>query len=327
VLKLDQDVEGAFDSDLAALLSVRRLRPHPLVDNKCIAAQNGLAIGALARAGRVDLAVRCASRWVGFGVSLPHQVTKGRAKGLGFLDDYAFLADGLLDLFDVTENPRWRAAALVLAEEMDRLFRSGDRYYATSEKHEVLFGRSVPALDQAVPSALAVAARVWFRLGEADSSRRVLVANVGWIQRTTRASHSLVLLAFEDMIAFPEADRSVAGAQDSVRVALEPRELTADEAGWATTEVVIHVPAGMHINSNDPTAKWLTPTSLRVEGLLGEASFPEGETYSGEVRIPVRLRAAKHTEEFQMRVRYQACTQSECQMPAETVLSGVVIVR
>jgi uncharacterized protein YyaL (SSP411 family) len=330
VLKLDQDVEGAFDQDLSALLGARSGRHHPLVDDKCVASSNGLAIGALAIAGRTDLARACARAWLDAKATigeLPHQVTKGRAKGSGYLDDYAYLADGLLDLFDATEEPEWRSAAEKLCEETDALFRSGDRYFATSERHEQLFGRTVPALDHSVPSALAVAARVKFRLGQYDDARRIVLSSIGWVQRTTRATHSLVLLAFEDLVQFPDASRALQTTQAEVNVTLDPREAIADEKGWAETDLVIRVPEGMHINSKDPTAKWLTPTSLRVEGVLGEASFPEGETYSGEVRIPVRLRAKKSTEEFLMRVRYQPCTESECLLPQETVVTGVVIVR
>jgi hypothetical protein len=84
----------------------------------------------------------------------------------------------------------------------------------------------------------------------------------------------------------------------------------------------------MHVNSNDPTAKWLTPTALHVEGVLGEASFPTafGDVYRGEVRIPLRLRPKKGTEEYELRVRYQPCTETECLLPQEAVLVGVVIV-
>ncbi|MCH8980151.1 MAG: hypothetical protein IH945_13065, partial [Armatimonadetes bacterium] len=79
-----------------------------------------------------------------------------------------------------------------------------------------------------------------------------------------------------------------------------------DDEGWAHAEVVIQIPEGLHINSNDPTAKWLTPTTVRVEGVLGEAGFPEGDEYVGEVRIGLRLRPKGGTEEFELTVRYQA---------------------
>jgi hypothetical protein len=92
--------------------------------------------------------------------------------------------------------------------------------------------------------------------------------------------------------------------------------------------VTISLPEGVHINTNDPPARWLVPTSLRVEGVLGEAGFPETEAdrYEGEVNIPVRLRAKSRTEEFGLTVRFQPCTDSECFEAVERQFSGVLIV-
>jgi uncharacterized protein YyaL (SSP411 family) len=329
VLKLDQDVGGAFDPDLLALAKARSGRTHPLVDDKCLASANGLAIGALAKAGETEMAAVCARRWLQERV-LPHQVTRGRAKGEAFLDDYAAMANGLLDLFDATEERGWRDAASRLADEMCALFRTGDRFYATSTAHEELFGRTVPALDHSTPSPVAEAARALYRLGRHEEARRALLDCLGWMQRTSRAAHSLVLLAFCDLLDHPDADRTFgAQAGPSVAVRLEPREVPVGDDGWAHTEVVMRIPDGLHVNSSDPGAKWLTPTTVRVEGVFGEASFPsaQGDTYSGELRIPLRLRPKKGSDEFQLTVRYQPCTETECLLPQEAVLSGVVLVQ
>jgi len=332
VLKLDQDVEGSFDSDLAALLALRSERVHPLIDEKCVASHNALAIGALAQSGDTELASACASAWASAFEALgqlPHQITNGNKKGLGFLDDYAYMANAVLDLHAATNEPKWLQTADAIADQMCGLFQDGDRFTATSERHEELFGRTVPALDHATPSPLAAAARALYRLGRTEEARKVLLGSLGWMQRTSRAAHSLVLLAFEDMIAHPDAGRAVGKAsKPEVTVRLEPREAAVDKDGWAETEVVIQIPEGMHINSNDPTAKWLTATALHVEGVFGEASFPapNGERYEGEVRIPLRLRAKSKTDEFVLRVRYQACTESECLLPQEATLTGVVLV-
>ena len=328
VLKLDEDVAGAFDGQLPLLLERRRARTHPLIDDKCVLGPNGLAIGALARSGHADLASKCAARWLAE-PRLPHQVTKGRAKGEPFLDDLAYFANGLLDLHEATEDHQWRAAAESVVAHMVSDFREGDRFFSTAKHHEALFGRTVPALDHALPSATAEAARALYRLGRTDEARRTLLDSLGWMQRTSRGAHSLVLLAFEDMIDHPDADRTVSGGvSKEVSVRLEPSEPIADDQGWAHAEVVLQIPEGLHINSNDPTAKWLTPTQLHVEGVLGEASFPTaaGEAYKGEVRIAVRLRPGPATKEFLLRVRYQPCTETECLLPQESVLTGVVVV-
>ncbi|HXH61866.1 MAG TPA: DUF255 domain-containing protein [Fimbriimonadaceae bacterium] len=326
VLYLDQDVEGHFDDDLAELADARSKRVPPMTDDKAIAAVNALVIGAFAKSGRVEEAAKCADVWVERGV--PHQITKGEAKGAGFLDDHVYLANALMDLFDATEDHKWRGAAIETMRKADSLFRDGDRYYFTSTEHEVLFGRSVPALDFSVPSALADAARAKFRLGEFDDARAVLLASAGWMQRTARAAHGLMLALFEDLVAFPKADRSITIEKREVGLRLEPSEATVDNEGWATINLVLEIPEGMHVNSNDPTAKWLTPLSLHVEGVFGEASFPtaDGEVYRGTTVVPVRLKPKNKSAEFQLRVRYQPCTESECLLPQEALLSGTVLV-
>ena len=328
VLVLDQDVEGAFDSDLSALMEARSGRERPMTDDKAILALNGLAIGSLALSGRVGLAVACAERWLREGGDLPHQISRGVGSGLGFLDDYSYFANGLLDLFDATEDVRWSEAAGEIVDAMCLMFRDGSdgSFFYTSERHEELFGRRKPAMDSAMPSAVAEAARALFRLGRADEARRALVASLGWMQRMPRSTMSLLALALDDLVESPDAPLEADTAARGVTVRLEPREITVDDEGWGHAEVVIQIPEGLHINSNDPTAKWLTATTVRVEGVLGEAGFPEGDVYTGETRIGLRLRPKGGTEEFELTVRYQACTESECHLPQEEKLAGVVIV-
>ncbi len=327
ILKLDQDIEGSFDEDLGRLAEARSRREHPLIDTKCIAAYNGLAISGLALNGRVELASECAQAWTSLFGSIGHLPRQADRADLGYLEDYAYMANGLLDLFDASHDKQWRGAAERVVDQMCELFQAGDRFTSTSDRHEELFGRTVPALDGATPSALAEAARAVWRIGRHAAARRTLLDCLGWMQRTSRATHSLALLAFEDMVAFPEAERTLAEASRSiVTISLDPAEPTAGRDGWAHADVVFRVPDGMHINSNDPTAKWLTPTALHVEGVLGEAAFPGGETYSGEVRVPLRLRAGTKTQEFLLRVRYQACTESECLLPQEAEIPGRVVV-
>ncbi|MCH7945249.1 MAG: thioredoxin domain-containing protein, partial [Armatimonadetes bacterium] len=281
VLVLGQDAEGAFDEDLALLMEARSGRERPLTDDKAILGLNGLAIGALAAYGRVDLATACAERWLReFGADgvLPHQICRGVASGLGFLDDYAYFANGLLDLADATDDTRWSEAAAEIVDAMCSMFRDGSdgsggsdgSFFYTSERHEHLFGRTKPAMDSAMPSPVAEAARALFRSGRADEARRALVACLGWMQRMPRSTMSLLALALDDLLESPDAPLEAdATAQPGVTVLLEPREITVDSEGWAHAEVVIQIPERLHINSNDPPAKWLTPTTVRVEGVLG----------------------------------------------------------
>ncbi len=106
------------------LFTARSKRPRPHLDNKILTSWNGLIISALAKGYAVlgdeeyrDAAQRAAS----FVLSRMHDAESGQllrrycdgeAAVAGFLDDYAFFAQALLDLFEATSDPAWLEAAV-----------------------------------------------------------------------------------------------------------------------------------------------------------------------------------------------------------------------
>ncbi len=153
------------------LLAVRSKRPRPLVDTKILTGWNGLMIRGLADSGRVfgnegykDAAARAADFVLkhardGQG-RLQRTYAGGQAKVLAYLDDYAYLADGLIALHRATGDARWLDAAGELTEAQIRLFwddQVGGFFYASSE-HEPLIARSKLPVDGATPSAGAITA-------------------------------------------------------------------------------------------------------------------------------------------------------------------------
>lgn len=114
---------------MAKLLDVRQKRPEPPRDFTAVAGLNGLMISALARAGAafggksyLDAATSAA-----LAISTSHWNAKTktllRAPGVEALsEDYAFLAQGLLDLFDATYDVRWLELAVTLQQRHDALF-------------------------------------------------------------------------------------------------------------------------------------------------------------------------------------------------------------
>ncbi len=111
-----------------ALLEARSRRERPLTDDKALADWNGLMIGAMARAGARLAEPRylaAAERAAGFVLSrladatdgtLLHAFREGRAHVAAFLDDYAFLVEGLLQLHGATGEKRWLGEAVRLAQ-------------------------------------------------------------------------------------------------------------------------------------------------------------------------------------------------------------------
>jgi uncharacterized protein YyaL (SSP411 family) len=210
-----------LESARRKLLAVRERRVWPGRDEKLLVGWNGLMIGALARASRVldrpDLA-EAATRAVDFiraelvsGGRLKATYKDGRARLAAYLDDYAFLAHGLLDLLQC----RWRASDLALATELvDVLLahfvdaRGG--FFFTADDHEQLLAKPKPFADEAVPSGNGVAAVTLVALGHLLGEQRYLDA----AERTVRAAwhsierypegHATLLAALDELLTPPE---------------------------------------------------------------------------------------------------------------------------
>src|SRR4029078_10145985 len=107
----------------------RAERPQPLRDDKAIASWNGLALAAFARAGRLNTGIRLAEFLLG-----PLSTSDGRlhrtwrdgvAKGTGYLEDYADVAYGLMELHAATGEPRFLLEAHRRAQGALPLFAHG----------------------------------------------------------------------------------------------------------------------------------------------------------------------------------------------------------
>ncbi len=161
----------------AALFAVRERRPRPAKDDKVLTDWNGLMIAALATGARVlddeDLAEAAAQaasflldRLVRDG-RLLHRYRDGEAAIRAFLPDHAFLALGLVELYETTFEPRWLFEARRLADEVLRLFPDGDRggFLLAPSDGERLLAPVKDLYDGAIPSGNSVAALVLARLG------------------------------------------------------------------------------------------------------------------------------------------------------------------
>ena len=160
----------------AKLLTARARRVRPATDDKVLTAWNGLMIGAFARAfqafGREeDLAsARQAARFVLENLSendrLLASYREGRAQLNAYLDDHAFLARGLLELYESGFERADLDAATRLARRMVERFedRTAGGFFFTSDDHEKLLTRSRSLYDGALPAGAGVAAEVLLRL-------------------------------------------------------------------------------------------------------------------------------------------------------------------
>jgi len=181
VLSLEQipsaGERALLDRAEASLLPLRAGRPPPLTDNKVLTAWNGLAISAFARAGfafgRGDLiarAARAAEMLLTVHRDASGQLLRssldGQARHTALLEDHAFLAAGLVDLFEATGEARFLRQALALHELLEDQFADLDGgYFRAPLDHPTPLAREKPGYDGAEPTGNSVAALTLLRLG------------------------------------------------------------------------------------------------------------------------------------------------------------------
>jgi hypothetical protein len=172
----EAEVKAALAHARTRLYESRSRRVPPMRDEKVLTGWNALAVGTFAAAGRVLGAERYVAiaaetadfLWTAMRTEgrLLHTWFAGRAKQRAFLDDHAFLAAALLDLYDADGQPTHiaRAEELVGALETRFLDREGGGYYFTPDDGERLIARTKPGVDGSLPSGNGVAALVLLRL-------------------------------------------------------------------------------------------------------------------------------------------------------------------
>ena len=161
-----------------ALYAARAKRVAPSVDRKVVVSWNALMISAFARAafvlGEPQYGER-AARGANFilehldrGGRLQRSAIDGRGEGSGYLDDYAFLIQALLDLFEAGGEVKWLQRAIVLQRTLEAHFWDAPQggYFLTADDAEKLLTREKPDSDGAEPAGNSVAALNLARLAE-----------------------------------------------------------------------------------------------------------------------------------------------------------------
>lgn len=162
------------------LFATRARRPRPPVDDKIVTAWNGMMISAFARAGaafdesRYLAAAESAAQFLRAHLydakskRLARSYRAGSAAPEGFLDDYANLIAGLVDLYEADFQFHWLAWAAALQEKQDALFRDAQRggYFDSADSGSSLPARTREGYDGAEPAPNSVAAMNLLRLAQ-----------------------------------------------------------------------------------------------------------------------------------------------------------------
>jgi hypothetical protein len=211
-----------------ALFARRATRVRPFLDDKVLTDWNGLAIAAFARAAAAFDEPRylaAARRAAEFALGelrdergrLFKRWRHGARAFDGTLEDYAFLAWGLLELHQAAQEPRWLEAALALTEAMRAHFADAEAggFFTSADDAEALIFRHKEVYDGALPSGNSVAAWNLLRLArltgrqELEEDARRTLAAFGSAARMP-AAHTLYLLAL-DFALGPSFEVVVAG--------------------------------------------------------------------------------------------------------------------
>jgi uncharacterized protein YyaL (SSP411 family) len=216
--ELEADMEGARSE----LWEAREKRVHPGTDDKVLVSWNGLMISALAQAHQVlgearalDAARRAAS-FVLESMRRPDgrlfaTSRGGRAHLDAYLDDYAFLIQALIDLYESDFDERWIQEALALEAIVAERFADTEKggWFTTASDHETLIARLKNPHDGALPSGNGVQALNLLRLaeltGRGELSRRAEtgIRSLGAMVNHYPAAFSQLLLAVDFLAAGP----------------------------------------------------------------------------------------------------------------------------
>jgi uncharacterized protein YyaL (SSP411 family) len=224
--RLDGEIDDALAARLrplrAKLLAARKTRVRPATDDKVLTAWNGLMISAFARAyqafGREEdlTSARRAADFVRRALWKDGRLLvawrRGTAQLPAYLDDYAFFARGLVDLYEADFDRRDLDDAAAIARALVAHFGDGaGGFHFTADDHEALLARTKSTWDGALPAGSGVATEALLRIGLhtgdkalSDAAGRTLVAMRPSVARSPSAFAALLAAAAYGSARVPE---------------------------------------------------------------------------------------------------------------------------
>jgi uncharacterized protein YyaL (SSP411 family) len=262
-------LRGQLDAARGQLLAVRAQRIPPLKDDKALTGWNGLAISALAHGTQTTGDPRYAAaavRAADFILSvmrddaggLLRASRHGRAAIPGFLEDYAALAVGLIDLYETTFDPRWLTHADALVRGMlDRFADPGGIGFFTSDGSDRrVAARLKDFYDGASPSGNSLAVHALLRLGRLldrepfiKEGRRLLDAMASEMAERSPAMHHMLCALSDALVPGPEIVILGPAADPATRALIEVAWRR-----WLPGRIIVHAEAP---SADHPAAAWL----------------------------------------------------------------------
>ncbi|HHQ13937.1 MAG TPA: thioredoxin domain-containing protein [Chromatiales bacterium] len=341
-----------LDRIRATLYEVRESRPHPARDDKIVTAWNGMMILALAEAAIAFDKPQYAKAALKAGERLWRTARRpdghlwrasldGRMSVDASQEDYAWFADACVQLYDLTDDPRWLERARQLAETMNALFwdnASGGYFMSRANDDLQLMARPKDDYDDATPSGNAVALHVLARLAArtadyapSERAQALLAAFAGDIDDNP-AIYGYLLTA-RALLNHGAAGPLQYAARGAVRL-----------SGFLDGDAIVielSMRPGWHVNAHRVLQDDLVPTTVEpqkdVPGwtlqvpqypqpVVRKLGFSEDELalYEKRVRISLpaqRSEAGPAAAIVPVSVELQACDDSRCLPPEQHVLN------
>lgn len=203
----EDSVHQLVDECSKKLLDVRSKRVRPGLDDKILTSWNALMISAFAKGYRVTdekKYLQAAQNCLEFiekhlisGTQLLRTYKNGKAKLNGYLEDYSYLINALIDVFEVTAEPKYLELSVNLANHLIDHFwdDKNNSFYFTADNHESLIIRPKNNYDLSMPSGNSVAANVLLKLYHLTQRKKFL-------EIATKTMESFALTAAENPFGF-----------------------------------------------------------------------------------------------------------------------------
>jgi uncharacterized protein YyaL (SSP411 family) len=273
-----EELQTSLKRGRERLFAIRERRVKPGRDEKILTSWNGLMLRSFAEAARYlkrpDY-LHVATKNATFLLSQLRQDGRllrtykdGRARLNGYLEDYTFLADGLLALYEASFDVHWFAEARALTDQAIDLFTDEQHggFFDTGSDHETLINRPKNIMDNAVPAGNSIAMDVLLRLATFSGS----------YEYRQRADEYLLSIA-DVMVQHPLAFGHALGALD---FAISPQKEFAiiGDLQAADTQALLTV-INSHYLPNSVLAS-ASPTDLRAAetiALLADRPAKDGK--------------------------------------------------
>ncbi len=340
----------------AGLYKARSRRTPPFRDEKILTAWNAMMINTLAVAAEILQKPKylvAAERAANFIWQSNHRGSgrlwriylNGRSSMEAGLDDYAFLADAYLQLYDTTSQVIWLERAKKVARVMldDFSDEKEGGFFMSAATSDNLMARPKEISDGATPSANAAALQVLSKLSKRvpdpeynRHAEKTLAAFSSKIKQSPSGYATMLTAAGE--MENGESGHYQYAAKGAVSI--KAQTVKTDKENRLIVDITIQ--PGWHINAHHPLQDYLIPTSIRLSEnssgwKLGKITYPAPlkkklgfqratlALYEGEIELNASLMGSvKDNPTLPVQVRLQACNDKIC-LPPETILLQVPV--